>query len=941
MRQGLKLLLSTTAIFASFSTGSAAFAQTAPEADPAQEVVDQGGDIVVTATRLQNAGFSAPTPVTTVTEGEIKALAPSSMADVLVSIPSFRMTSTPSTSGVNSRGGGLITADLRGLGATRTLVLVNGRRFVGSGTDGVVDLKLIPSLLVGQVETITGGASAAWGSDAVAGVVNFILKDKMQGLTGSVQTGVSQQGDGQELRASLAGGTSLLDDRLHLSFGADYVNQKGVGTQYTRDWGRKEVGLVSNPLYGTNGQPQYIIASGVHPSLMAPGGLIVSGVLRGTAFNADGTTYQFKYGTQYGTTNSSMIGGSNTGNNLSNATQLAAPYEATILMGTLSYEVAPSVEFFTEVNRASSSSSGFSQQARDVGSLTIRVDNAYLPASVRAAMVANGLSTIAVGRLNNDSGMVSVHSSNRTFRIVSGFKGEIGDGWKWDAYYEYGQNDYTIESGPNNRITANYLLAIDAVVDPTTNTIVCRSTLTNPTNGCKAQNIFGDGSVKVDDYSFGTARFDLTTKQQVASASISGSPFATWAGPISIAAGGEYRKESAEGTSDALSQQVQASGAIGAFQIGNQAPISGAYHVWEGFAEIGVPILKDSALGRALDLNAAVRKTDYSTSGAVTTWKAGVTYKPIDDVMIRATRSRDIRAPNLGELFQAGGSSYVNVFDEVLNSTVQVRNVSQGNLDLKPEKANTWTAGVVLTPSFVRGLSLSVDYYNIEVKDAIGTISAPLVVSQCNAGVTELCKQIVYNTDGSIAYTIAQQLNLNVLKTSGVDAEARYTFGVGAIPGDFGIRAVGSYVDKLVTIDASGTHDYAGKLSNFNRTGGVPHLAGNVDLTYRNDTFSLGLLTRIVGAGKYATELTEGSGAANTINDNHVPAYAYMTLTLSQAIRLGNRSVEFFGVINNLMDTDPPMLPSGTIGGANETSTNPVYYDTIGRAFKVGFRFKL
>jgi len=937
MSQGLKLLVSTAAIVASLCSASHSYGQ---EVAP---VTEDGGEVIVTGTRIKNAGFSAPTPITTVSAADIQARAPSSMADVLASVPSFRMSATAATSGVNSRGGGLISADLRGLntmGATRTLVLVNGRRFVPSGTEGIVDLKLIPSLLVSQVETITGGASAAWGSDAVAGVVNFILNDKMEGLKGSVQSGISQLGDYSEFRASLAGGIGLLDDKLHLTFGVDYVNQKGVGTQYTRDWGRKEVGLVSNSAFLTNGLPQYTIAANVHPSVMTPGGLIVSGPLRGTAFGPGGTPYRFNYGTLYGATNSSMIGGDGYGNNLSNSTQLVAPYEAKIAMGALSYEFSPALTFFTEVNGATSESSGRSQQARDLGNLTIRVDNAYLPQSVRSAMIANNLTTIAVGRLNNDSGGVQVRSENKTFRIVSGLRGDIS-GWEWEAYYTYGQNDYSVVTGPNNRITANYLRAIDAVVNPANNAIVCRSSLTAPTNGCKPQNIFGDGSLVVDDYSFGTARFDLTTKQQVASASISGSPFQTWAGDVSIAVGGEYRKESALGTSDALSQQVQANGSIGAFQIGNQLPIVGRYHVWEAFGEVAVPILKDSAFGRSLDLNGAVRRTNYSTSGAVTTWKLGFTYKPISDVMIRATRSRDIRAPNLGELFQAGGSSFINVFDRTLNSSVQTRSVIRGNPNLQPEKADTWTGGFVLSPSFIPGLQVSADYYNIKINSAIGNIPGATAVAQCYAGITQLCQQVVFNTDGSINFTIAQQLNLNVLKTSGVDVEARYDFKVGALPGRFGIRAVGTYVKELVTVDVSGRHDYVGKLSGFNRTVGVPHFAGNFDLSYRSDGFSGGLLTRIVGAGKYDSELVEGAGAANTINKNKVPTYAYLTLTMSQAIRMGNRTMEVFGVINNLLDTDPPFLPSGTLGGANETSTNPAFYDTIGRAFKVGVRFAL
>lgn len=939
MRSSTKLFVTTTALTAAFLITPAANAQdTAPEsADSAPAADEPANEIIITGTRLQNSNFSAPTPVTAIGEQDINLRAPSNVSDILQAVPSFRPTNSPTTSGVNSRGGGTVTADLRGLGPERTLVLVNGRRFVPSGTNGVVDLKLIPSLLIGRVDTVTGGASAAWGSDAVAGVVNFVLKDDLEGINASIQTGISEEGDGEEYRGSFAAGTSLVDGRLKLMLGGDFVKNEGIGTQYTRDWGKKEVGLISNTDYATNGLPQYIITPGVHPSLMSPGGLVVSGPLRGTAFAPDGTAYQFQYGDIYG---SNMVGGDNVGSNLSNASQLSAPYVAKILMGTASFEVSPALTLFAEANAAWANSSGNSQQPRDNGSLTIAADNAYLPQSVKDAMAANGLTSLQVGRLNNDAGGVGLKSTNETLRGVIGARGDISADWSWEAYYEYGQNKYSIVTGPNNRIVGNFMKAIDAVVDTDTGAIVCRSTLTDPTNGCRPQNIFGDGNVVVDDYSFGSASFYLTTKQQVASASLSGSPFQTWAGDVSIAAGAEYRKESADGTSDELSQQVQPNGRIGAFQIGNQLPIKGSYDLWEMFGEIGVPLLSDSPLGRSLDLNAAIRRTDYSTSGAVTTWKVGFTYSPIDDIMFRATRSRDIRAPNLAELFQAGASSYVNVYDAVLGRTVQVRELNQGNLDLTPEKADTWTAGVVLTPNFMPGLSLSVDYYNIKVDDAIGTISSPVAVDRCNAGQTIFCSQIVYDADGTIAYTTVQNLNLNAQETAGVDLEARYSFPIGSLPGRFGIRAAGTYVDKLVTIDASGRNDYVGKVSNFQRVSGVPHFLGNVDFTYSSDGFSAGLLSRIVGAGKYDPSLTEGAGMAGTINKNNVPAYVYLSLSLSQSFDVGGHDVEIFGFVNNLLDTDPPFIPSGTIGGANETSTNPVFYDVVGRAYKIGARFK-
>lgn len=934
MRSSINRLFISAALI-SFVTTVPVHAQDALLEAPVSDGVEEGdpgadGGIVVTGSRISREGFSAPTPVTTLGAEEIQARAPSSVADVLTSIPSFRASGSPTTTGVNSRGAGKITADLRGLGITRTLVLVNGRRFVPSDTDGVVDLKLVPSLLISQVETVTGGASAAWGSDAVAGVVNFILKNKFDGIQGSIQSGISEEGDNQEIRASLAAGGTFMDGRLSISAGLDYIDNKGVGNQYTRGWGRKEVGLISNAAYATNGLPQYIIAEGVHPSNMTPGGLIVSGPLRGTAFNPDGTPYAFDFGTVFG---SSMIGGGNVGNNLANATQLAAPYDATIAMAQASYEFSPSFELFAEANAAWSSSSGHSQQPRDAGNRVVSIDNAYLPGSVRDAMIANGLTTVTVGRMYNDSGPIEIASKKRTLRGVIGARGEISSSWRWDAYGQYGETRQTVTAGPNNRRVANFSLAADAVRNPATGEIVCRSTLTNPTNGCIPQNIFGDGNVVVDDFSFGTAYFNVKVKQTVAAANVSGDVFSTWAGPVSIAVGGEYRKEQAHAVSDPLSQ-------VNTFQIGNQLPFDGSYDLWEVYGETVIPLLRDSALGKSLDLNGAIRRTDYSTSGKVTTWKIGGTYEPFADLRLRATRSRDIRAPNLADLFQAGGSSFVNVFDPILNQMVQVREFTQGNTTLMPEKADTFTAGFVYQPSFISGLAISVDYYDIKVDDAIGAISTPLAVERCNSGLTQFCSQVGYNPDGTIGYTIAQQQNLNGYETSGVDVEIRKDFSIGS--GKLGVRLLGTYVDKLVTIDSAGAVDRAGKVSQFNRVDGVPHLTGNLDLTYTKDDFIANLQTRFVGKGKYETAFVEGSGAINTISDNSVPAYAYLSLSLTQGISIGNgRSFQIFGVINNLLDTDPPFIPAGSIGGTNETSTSGVFYDVIGRAFKIGARFAL
>lgn len=913
---------------------------TRPPAAQTGEVEATTGDeeeaIVVTGSRLAT-GFAAPTPLTTVTEAEIQSGAPSNLGEVLAEIPSFRPTSSPSTAGVTSRGGGQITPDLRGIGDQRTLVLVDGRRHVPTTAEGSVDIKLIPTLLVNQIEVVTGGASAAYGSDAVAGVVNFILKDRIEGIQATAQVGISERGDGGEKRLSLATGGSFGTGGGFV-VGVDYTKIDEIGTQLTRDWGRREVGLITNPNFATNGLPNFIIAEQVRSANTTPGGLIVSGPLRGIAFGPNGTTYRYNFGQVFG---SAMIGGDGRFDNENLLANLGVPIESVNALAHADLKLSDSVEAFVELSGGYSKVGGASQENRDRGNLVIRRDNAFLPESVRAEMTRLGLQTITIGRVSYDVGKIKLDRRNTVLRGVAGLKGEFGGGWTWDAYYQYGRNDYSLDFGPNNRKQDEFRLAVDAVRAPGGN-IVCRSTLTSPNNGCIPVNVFGSGSLQLNDYAFGTAQFDLLTKQHVAAANLQGEPFSTWAGPVSVGVGGEYRRDTAVGTSDPISTRPNPNGSIGGFILGNQLPINGKIKVWEVYAETLVPLLADVPFAQEFNLSAAGRRTHYSTSGTVYTWKVGLSYKPYDDLRFRATRSRDIRAPNISELFENGGSSNTNVFDPALGQSVQVRELNQGNPNLNPEIADTFTAGAVFQPSFVPNLAISIDYYDIKIEDVIATLGAPTLAQGCFAGNQLFCESITFNPNGSIAFITNTRLNLASLTTSGIDVEARYRFSPTWLPGSIRFRGLLTYVDDLTVTNPSGPQKRVGQVSEFNRVPGVPKLQGNAEVAYDGDNWSIGLQARYVGKGKFSNILREGAGAANTINDNSVPAHVYLSLSTSYDFELPNgKSFQLFGVVNNLLDQDPPLIPSGAAGGTRETSTSAIFYDVIGRYFRVGARFKL
>jgi outer membrane receptor protein involved in Fe transport len=908
------------------STSAAAQSPAAPPAD---------AQIVVTGSRLP-AGVRSPTPLTTIGAQAIEDRAPATIGELLQQVPSFGAMDSPNTAGVTSRGGGQINPDLRGLGASRTLVLIDGRRHVPTATTGSVDLKIVPTLLVDRVEVVTGGASAAYGSDAVAGVVNIVLKKDLTGIRGTVQGGVSEHGDGTERRLSLAAGSAFAGSRGHVMAGFDYLKIGGIGTQLTRDWGRRDVGLITNPGFAANGLPNFIISPNVHSAITTPGGLIVSGPLRGIAFGPNGSTSRYDFGQVFGST---MIGGDGAGQNENLLALLGTPVESFNALGSATFEVSDKVQLFAELSGSKSVTGGASQEARDRGNLVIRRDNAFLPQSVRDLMVADNLQTITIGRVSNDTGKISLDRDNLSYEAVAGATVRLG-GWTADASAQFGRNVYDLEFGPNNRRQLEYFNAVDAIVDPASGAIVCRSTLSDPGNGCVPVNVFGDGSLTLNPYVNGTATFRLATTQAAATANLRGSPFSTSAGPVALAIGAELRRDHAVGTSDAISQRVNANGSIGGWILGNQLPLRGTVKVFETYAEAQAPLLRDARFARELSLNGAVRRTHYSLSGTVYTWKAGAIYAPFAALKLRATRSRDIRAPNISELFENGGSSNTNVFDPVLGRAVQVREISAGNPNLKPEKADTLTIGAVAQPDFLPRFTASVDYYDIKIGDAIATLGAPTLAQGCFAGNALYCQSISFNPDGSIAFITNTRLNLAQAATRGIDFELNYA-RPDTLGGKLTARFLATRVLRLTSTTPAGVQDRLGQVSNFNRTAGVPKWMGDAFVDYDRGPAHLGVQARLVGPGKFGTILHEGTGP-NSVNRNSVPAFVYLNGSASYRFALGRtRSVELFSAINNLLDTDPPMIPSGAAGGINESSTNGQFYDVVGRFFRFGARFTL
>lgn len=907
-------LLATVSLAA--MTAAPALAQDAAEATAADAPAEE---IVITGSRVARTGFTSPTPTTVLGSEEFAKIAAPNLADVVNQIPAVRPSLTPSSSTNNSQYAGGNYLDLRGLGFNRTLVLVDGKRFVPAQIQGPVDINAIPQALIGSIDVVTGGASAAWGSDAVAGVVNFKFDHKLEGFKGSVQGGITDHNDHRNYLASLAYGKSFADGRGKLLIAGEMAENSGIARQGDRDWGNQGWGIIANPAFtATNNEPRNLLVANATSANLSYGGVINSGPLAGNHFAPDGSLIPFTYGTLR--TATGMVGGD--GADGSADLVLEVPLERRSAYSRLSYEFGSALTAYAEASWAQSQTDHPGLTRTDTA-IRITRDNAFLSPTVRNAMTANNISSFTMGRYNRDYGRGVNHIKAETTRFVGGLEGEIGGGWSWDGYYTYGQTKNR-HRGSNARITRNFNQAIDAVIDPATGGAVCRD-LAARAAGCVPINLLGDGapSPQAIDYVTGETFRLWDLEQQAAALTVRGEPISTWAGPVSLATGVEWRRESADVTSDPLS-------AAASFATGNTVPWDGVVTVKEAFGELVVPLAANQSWADALELNVAGRITDYSTSGTVETWKVGGTWDVNDDIRFRLTRSRDIRAPALAELFSGATTAQFSPFDPLINQSYSVQTVTRGNAGLEPEKADTLTAGVVLSPSFVPNLRVSVDYYDIKLEGAILALSAAAIVDRCYRDQPQLCSLITRGADGRIAQVESSPQNLQSVETRGVDVEVSYRLPVGS--GDLALRGLVTYVDKLRMDDGRTVTELAGSTDQptIASIGGQPHWRFNANATYETGPATLSLTGRYVGGGNINN--------AYTFKDLNVLEHSgrlYLDLSAQYAlIDDGDDQVSLFAAVSNLLDKDPPI--TGTGGFATVRSL----YDVVGRTYTLGVRFR-
>jgi len=853
---------------------------------------------------------------------------PVTIADYLNNLPAFGASNSATNPGIGVAGGGAESVNLRSLGTNRTLVLLDNRRVVASSTAGVVDTLTLPARLVNRVEVVTGGASAAWGADAVAGVVNFVLDHKYEGFGYDLQAGVSQRGDNEHASIDLTYGRKFAGGRGHIIADANFSDTPHGIKISDRPWWRNRAVVINPAFTATNGQPQRITVDWAAQANVAPGGVITSGPLANIQFvGPAGTPTPYNPGIVEGI----LKFGGDLDLSIPAQTNLTSALRYGNVFTHVDYDLTDNITAYGEFSYGNSvyEDSGYLFYTR-VGNLPIAVDNAFLDPSIRQQMVSRGLNSFNMGLTFIAGQPPHARNDREVWRAVGGLNGTFWRDWKWNAYYQHGEATSDVHTF-NNPLVPRFNLAVDAVRSPTTGAIVCRSTLTDPTNGCVPLNVFGNNvaSQQAIAYVQGTVAFQHQTVQQdVVSVDASGTIFHLPAGDVSLAVGADYMNDKADSTQDAFSAARQ-------FATGNFQPFSGSRNVKEVFAETSVPLLKDLPLVKSLELNAAIRLTDYSTSGSVETWKIGGTWQITDELRFRVTRSRDIRAPTLSELFNTGTSGTQFVFDPFTNKSYQLFAITRGNPNLKPEEADTWTGGFVYRPSLVEGLQMSVDYYWIKINGAIATVGAPQTVQRCFNGETPLCQFIIRDASGTITSVSSAPVNISSQLTYGLDFEVDYRHSLG--PGDLSVRGLATYVPVLNQTNSGITTKLAGAVGGLN--GSEPYWKGLVTATYVQGPFDYTVRARYVGPS--VLDRLWHSGVE--VDDNNVPSYVTFDLTAVYHFKAWGSDSELTVGVDNLFDRDPVIVPvvPGTVPYVNPGFSNRLdLYDAIGRSFRIGLRGK-
>ncbi|PHZ85570.1 TonB-dependent receptor domain-containing protein [Paremcibacter congregatus] len=914
-------------------------------------------EIMVTGSRIKRRSLDSPTPVAVIGAEDLAFSGKLNLGDYLSELPQLGSTFTTanSTRFIGTAGGSFL--DLRRLGSVRTLVLVDGRRHVGSSAgDTRVDINTIPSDLIERVEVITGGASAIYGSDAVTGVVNFILKENYEGLTARAQYGLADEGPYDSYHLSLTGGGNFNDDRGNAVLSVEWAEESRVKNT-DREFSSRRYRLVNNPddTGPDDGIPDQFYRPNSGISFITKAGTIFFDLGSLMTFDPDGSVRDQVLGTDFGgfeCMDCDFL-------DLDEVSDLRPSLQRLSLNGKFTYDLTEDISVFAEAKYVNTQTFNLGQPAFDFfgSAITIQRDNAFLKSDLAALMDDAGVTEIGINRFNVDAGRRGEDNERQTHRIVAGFKGDLGEAWTWEASYSFGRSTQIL-TAINNRINDRWTAATDAVVDPATGEIVCRVTLEDSDNslldGCIPTSIFGDGAVNAASeawFNQDTIRRD-TIEQQVASAFISGSVYELPAGDLDVAVGIEWRKD----TSLSKPAPLDSAG----LTFGNALQVtSGEIEVKEAFGEISVPVLKDAPFAESLMLDAAIRYADYDTSSDKnTTWKVGGTWQPISDVRFRATYSKAVRAPNIGELFGPQDANFFSVDDPCKTSELDLiadparrsnreancaalgvapdfdsdydqatlPGLSGGNPDLEVETAKTWTAGVVVTPRFLDGFSATVDWWQVTIDDAISSTDAQDILDRCvdAESINNIfCPLITRDSTDEITNILQIQANIAGLEASGVDFDITYNIsGIANTDGMLSLKLMGTYLlynrDFPFQDEPDNPDREDGEL-------GDPEWLMNFTATYYSGPWTFNYKLRFID-DMLRVEHEDFEASPEEQELIHTGTVTYSDIQLRYQIRDG---IEVYGGVNNIFEKNPP-LPFDATGGDSGI------YDNVGRFFYTG-----
>lgn len=899
---------------------------------------EPGDAIVVTGSRIARPDLQQASPVAIVSSQDMKLSGKVNVESILNDLPQL----IPSATGAsNNPGGGVSTADLRGLGANRTLVLVNGRRYVSYDSNQIVDLNTVPAGLIDHVELVTGGRSAVYGSDAIAGVINFVMKQDFSGVEANANYRLNQKGDGGTFNTNLLLGGNFEDGRGNATLYIDYTKRNSV-LQSARSYTRQA--------YTDDGEGG-----------LAAGG---SGSIPGTRFALSGTQYKFNQDGSY-----SAYDSASDAYNYAPDNYLQVPQKRILLSAQTHYEVNDHLTVYAEGQFINNRVSNRLAPTPYTGSVELDADSSFLSSASQALLSGadtdgDGYTTAAVYRRLSEVGPRLSSVENTAFRTVIGARGQISDDWNYDGYYSYSRTK-SVEKQTGNVSDSRVRQALMTTYDSSGN-LVCSDT----SNGCVPINIFGAGNISDAAVAFISipVKNVSTITEQVASVAITNANlFDLGAGPAGLAFGAEYRSEHGSYDPD----YALASGDVVGFN-GSEG-LSGGYNVKELFAEIDVPLLADRPFIHKLEANGAYRYSHYSTAAkSVSTYSGGLIYAPIRDITFRGQYSRAVRAPTVYDLYSGQAQDFPTASDPCENDAAltnasltasclatgvpssalgtqinggssQIESVTGGNPDLREESSDTWTLGVVLQPSMLPRFTLTVDYYHIKIDNYISTPGTANIIAACYGTAangwtpydSSYCSLLPRNAN-SYAIEGAENLlsNTGGLKTEGVDFEANYSvplnFGIlGAKSGRLSFRIAGT---RLIRFD-------------LNPVAAIPDLkqkcAGKFGVYCGNPYSKLRLNNRVTwNSGPLTLSLTHRH-LSSVRDDDDTTEYSVEKIKSYNLFDIGAQIdvTENFGLtigMNNMFNKKPPIMGDNS----EQANTYPSTYDVYGRAFFINASMK-